>query len=264
MLRAELHGKLPRDARRLEDLLTSYVFGYLELADRQVLRQYLGDVLGIEISRAEAEAAEFTFWPIYTDGTEPDLVIEAGDWYLLVEAKLHSGFGQDRGDEEKNQLRRELRGGSAAAEFAGRTFRLVTITAEPFCDPRRYDDIRGNDVDRWLWTNWQRFTEFLDGMNAGDRGRHGEQLRAVLYKRGLRGFRGFSLLEEAPAAPDTLFWGSVTARSAGRFIGFQHALRGLAVPEGTRRVFWAPGDKFRFRGHAAPRQTKSIFWERGG
>jgi len=50
--------------------------------------------LGIVISDTDAREAEFLFWPSYEDGTEPDLVIICGDYYILFEAKLYSDFSE--------------------------------------------------------------------------------------------------------------------------------------------------------------------------
>ena len=62
MLRAELHGKLSSKVVESEDVLTSAVFGFLEVAPRRVLRAYLKSALGMDVSVAEAEEAEFSFW----------------------------------------------------------------------------------------------------------------------------------------------------------------------------------------------------------
>ena len=60
----------------LEDVLTSNVYGFLEVADRRrFLTTYLRDYLKLKVSDAEAIAAVFEFWPTYSDGTEPDVVV---------------------------------------------------------------------------------------------------------------------------------------------------------------------------------------------
>ena len=92
MLSAELRGKLPGRIRILEDVLTSYVFDFFQHASRRVyLRKFL-DGIGIKVSESGLKAAEFRFWPTLPDGTEPDLVIVAGDHYVLFEAKLFASF----------------------------------------------------------------------------------------------------------------------------------------------------------------------------
>ena len=51
--------------------------------------------LNLNVSSEDAVQAEFRFWPFYPDGTQPDLVILVGSYYLLIEAKYHSGFGEE-------------------------------------------------------------------------------------------------------------------------------------------------------------------------
>jgi hypothetical protein len=267
MFRAELHGKLPRPARESEDVLTSAVFGYLEVAPREVLSLYLRRVLDLPVSESDAEDALFQFWPTYPDGTEPDLVVEVGDYYLLVEAKLGSGFGVSSTDAEQNQLRREIRQGLSAAGVAGRTFRLVTITLEPFIDPRRYPDIHASDRSFWRPTNWQRFTEFLDGLDSQVIGLLGVQLRDLLHARGYRGFRGYLGVssEKVPAlSNERIFFAVGAARHAGGFRGFQASLARVSAPMSTSRVFWSSGRRFKMNGLERIRCTKTVFWEQRG
>ena len=120
MYAAELGGKLSSELAEAEDVLTSNVFGFFEYADRTIyLSGYLRR-LGFDVSDDEARLATFDFWPRYSDGTEPDLVIRVGDLYLLFEAKYRSGFGINAEDPSQNQIRRELAEGSAeAAVFDG-------------------------------------------------------------------------------------------------------------------------------------------------
>ena len=94
MYLAELHGKLSSRVERMEDILTSNVFSFFKYSSRDIfLKNYLNK-LGFNISDQEAEEAEFRFWPIFEDGTEPDLVIIIGNYYLLIEAKYFSGFSE--------------------------------------------------------------------------------------------------------------------------------------------------------------------------
>ena len=261
MLRAELHGKLPREARYSEDVLTSNVFGFFEVADRRILQRYLQDALGIDTTVAEAEEAIFTFWPSYADGTEPDLVLEVGRWYLLVEAKLQSGFGQDQSDEEQNQLRRELREGRAVADNANRLFRLVTITKESFCDRKRYPDVQDEDLECWCWTNWQRVTQLLDEMKDEECGHLGLQLRELLHNRSLRGFRGFGRLGQTHPTPPSVFWQTNLTRFSGGFVGFNRVLRGLMVPSSPSQVFWVQPLKFQVEWYRPVQEADTVFWE---
>ena len=216
MYRAELHGKLPTALLDLEDLLTSDVVGFFELADRQIfLRPFLTEVLGLAVTPSEASAASFDFWPTLDDGTEPDAIIRVGGWLLLIEAKLRSSFQVDAARPERNQLRRELREGRALAQSEGRTFKLVTITQEPYCDLRRYRDIGRQDRGDWVWCNWQSVTRLLEQTPENQLGAMGRQLLDVLLRRGTRGFHGFDSLGPAPErAPMPLFFDPKLAHSA--------------------------------------------------
>lgn len=98
MLHAELHGKLSSDigdgAERLEDVLTSTVFGTLFAANAW-------DVITDWLSRARrgtnavdplqtCDATDYWFWP-WLDNAEPDLVLRLGTTVVVVEAKYFSG-----------------------------------------------------------------------------------------------------------------------------------------------------------------------------
>ena len=91
MLIAELKGKVPSQFHNSEDILSSNVFSYFKYSNRKILQDYLGE-LGINVSLNESINAEFIFWPSYTDGTEPDIIIVCGNYYLLFEAKFRSDF----------------------------------------------------------------------------------------------------------------------------------------------------------------------------
>ena len=97
MYLAEFRGKLSSRVERMEDVLTSNVFSFFKYSNRDIfLKNYLNK-LGFNISNQEAEGAEFRFWPVFEDGTEPDLVIMVGNYYLLIEAKYFSEFSKTRG-----------------------------------------------------------------------------------------------------------------------------------------------------------------------
>jgi hypothetical protein len=82
------------------------------------------------VTLEEAEIADFQFWPPFRDNTEPDLVIEIGPHYMVVEAKLHSGYGSDAASDEKHQLLRQARQGGLVARSGARKFILLTVTDE--------------------------------------------------------------------------------------------------------------------------------------
>ena len=128
MYQAELRGKLPHYLYKSEDILTSYVFSFFKYANRKIfLFNYLKS-LGINVKEREAHNAEFQFWPCYDDLTEPDLVLIVGDFYILIEAKYTSSFGQAN-QKTQSQLVREYNGGMVEAEKLDKKFILLTITA---------------------------------------------------------------------------------------------------------------------------------------
>ena len=93
MIHAELRGKLPEhNPDQREDILTSNVFSFFQYADRQVFLYELLKSWHLDVTAEEAREAEFHYWPQLADGTEPDLVIVVGQYYLLIEAKYRSGF----------------------------------------------------------------------------------------------------------------------------------------------------------------------------
>jgi hypothetical protein len=96
---AELKGKLSSRIERSEDVLTSNVFSFFKYAPRDIFLSRLLSLLGINLTDDELDNAEFIFWPTYEDGTEPDLVLLVGRYYILFEAKYFSDFGTD---DEKN------------------------------------------------------------------------------------------------------------------------------------------------------------------
>lgn len=261
MFRAELHGKLPSESRHREDILTSNVFGFLEVADRsRFLARYFRDYLKLRISDTEACAAVFEFWPTYSDGTEPDVVVIAGGWYVLFEAKLFSNFGLDASDAERNQLSRELREGRKEASRRGLKFRLVTVTRESWKDTKRYPDIRPNDRIYWIWSNWQTIHALLEDIPESSRGILGHQLYQLLDGRGLRGFRGYKKMGIAPTAPEFVFLKANATRSSGSFLGFQSIFAEDVADSAT--VFWSPTKRFR-RYPEKITSPNRIFWFQG-
>ena len=125
MIVAELNGKIPSNLKDSEDILTSDVFSFFKYADRRFFVDYLQN-LGVSVSVEEAQKAEFIFWPSYEDGTEPDLVILCGSYYLLFEAKLNSDFSQKTKSTEA-QIDREVKMGKMAARNFNKDFIFIAI-----------------------------------------------------------------------------------------------------------------------------------------
>ncbi|MFT4975623.1 MAG: hypothetical protein ACI8S6_001510 [Myxococcota bacterium] len=72
----------------LEDALTSTVWGHLRYLPWS---RGLGMLLA-DIGLTGTAPGRVRFWPTFP-GTEPDVLLDGEDWMVLVEARLHSGFG---------------------------------------------------------------------------------------------------------------------------------------------------------------------------
>jgi len=216
----------------MEDLLTSNVFSFFKYSTREVfLKGYLKE-LGIEVSNQEAKEAEFLFWPHFEDGTEPDLVIMVGEYYLLIEAKYFSGFGQET-KETKAQLLREIEGGKLDARNYGKALKLIAITADHYFKEEKFGVIPTDFSSHFKWTNWQLVSSFLNDVLESDETIRDQErsfaldLCSLLDKKRLRDFQGLQYLQ--PQAPvmkphDSLFFQAKTAKFRGDFIGFLTSL----------------------------------------
>ncbi len=215
---AELRGKLSPKVECMEDVLTSNVFSFFKYADRKTFLKPFLNELGFEITQNDAEKAEFVFWPSYQDGTEPDVVLIAGNYYILFEAKYFSDFGPD-------QLKREVDGGKLAAENLGKQFYLIAITAD-YSEPKeKFYSIDTQTNFRWI--NWHYVTSFLEERlekAVSDR-RLTEDLHSLLIKKNLRKFDSFLSLFSKMAIEESrfAFFDYVSAKYRGEFIGFLEA-----------------------------------------
>ena len=254
MYLAELHGKLSSKLEGMEDLLTSNVFSFLKYSTRKIfLKGYLAE-LGFAISDKEANDAEFIFWPRYEDKTEPDLVIIAGDYYLLIEAKYFSGFSEET-SETKAQLVREIENGKLEARNYGKEFRLIAITADHYYKREKFKILKPCHMRDFMWTNWQRVAAFLDKTLANAKNiRNQDQdfaldLYALLDKKKLRDFQGFDSLCEKGFnfnIPKFVFFEASTADFRGAFIGFTDSLLfDSQLTPSPGNLFWS-GQKIRF------------------
>jgi len=233
MYMAELQGKLSERTEGQEDILTSDVFSFFKYADRQVfLKSFLSKLLGIQVSDVEAENAEFLFWTRYDDGTEPDLVITVGDYYILIEAKFRSKFDGEN-EEGRRQLLREVRSGSLEARNLGKKFYIIALTADFSYKPENFQHIeRQLQLHNFKWISWQRICGFLleivEQKNLSSTTRlFCQDLCKLLDKKNLRSFRSFrDVLGGKPKFeyPTRIFFAPETAALRGGFIGFQATL----------------------------------------
>ena len=223
---AELKGKVPGRVAKSEDTLTSNVFSFLKYADREMFLGPFLERLDVVVPKQDLSEAEFLFWPVYPDRTEPDVVIVVGDYYLLFEAKYGSGFGEAT-DGRASQLKREHTQGSAEAKNLGKQFRMFALT-EHYARPERVlagRAVASNQYFRWI--NWQSITVLLlEALDAGGLRPEVESfagdLCALLDKRRLRPFRSLSQVafDGLETVPPDLFFPARNATHRGHFIGF--------------------------------------------
>ncbi|MFT3695693.1 MAG: hypothetical protein QM831_21325 [Kofleriaceae bacterium] len=143
MLHAELHGKLSSDigdgAERLEDVLTSTVFGTLFAASAwKIVADWLSrarrgtdTIPQVEFSN---DAVDYWFWP-WLGTAEPDLIVRIGATLVIIEAKYFSGKSGSSTPTElaasTDQLVREWCAIDIAADSSGYDPRLREMVTEP-------------------------------------------------------------------------------------------------------------------------------------
>ena len=228
---AEIKGKLPSNTRKSEDVLTSNVFSFFKYSDRSVYLKSLMEKLEINVSNTHLNEAEFIFWPIYEEGTEPDLVLIVGKYYILFEAKYHSGFGKET-TTTASQLEREATIGQMEAENLDKEFILVAITADYCYKPERFKETKDYKIN-FKWINWQSVAEILIGLfekngNLPNRLFASDFLRLLEHKK-LRPFRSFKnlIFSEVRAVKGSIFLLTETLIHRDKFIGFQKTLSKL-------------------------------------
>jgi len=211
MLQAELHNKERRGSliRDMEDVLTSNVFGVLKNIDNYFLGRVLNKVLEVSFGRDECFTVDF--WPTeykYDTGlgfaAEPDCLISGSDCFILVEAKYHSGFGEDSetGLKIKNQLKREyelLLKHSQIKKYSASKCFLLIVTDDLF-NPQEeiIQQFHPGEVPQNVcWINWEKIGSSLEEALLKYDNRCTvskiwvEELVKLLKEKGFRGFRGF-------------------------------------------------------------------------
>ena len=216
----------------MEDLLTSNVFSFLKYSNREIfLKEYL-KLLGLPVSKEAADNAKFIFWPRLSEGTEPDLAIIVGRYYILIEAKYFSAFAEES-NLTKAQLIREIEVGKLEAKTNDKEFRLIAITADHYYKKEIFEVIPRDLMSHFKWTNWQTVTFFLEDVLVKEIELPVEQqsftldLHDLLDRKNLRGFRGcdcFVNLHTLAGCSDRIFFEAGTAIFRGSFIGFANSL----------------------------------------
>jgi hypothetical protein len=238
MYLAELCGKLSSRVERMEDVLTSNVFSFFKYSSRDIfLKKYLNK-LGFDISVREAEEAEFKFWPVFEDGTEPDLVIMAGNYYLLIEAKYFSEFSEGTKKDE-HQLLREIKNGQLEARSYDKEFCLIAITADYYFKKYKFKVIPQKFRSHFKWTNWQLVSSFLDNILSNNLNVKGSErdfcldLYNLLDKKHLRSFQNITYNGSLLKDYSSIFFNAKTAKLRGDFIGF---IESLSLTKGLKPV----------------------------
>ena len=224
MYQAELQGKVSPTTRRSEDVLTSNVFSFLKYSAPCYLDAFLF-LCGISCTKTELADAEFIFWPNYDDRTQPDVVILVGDYYLLVEAKYHSGVGEEEGN-KAGQLVREFEAGRMEAQNQNRQFKLIFLTADYLRPKETLMSIPVKYRDDCTWINWQAIAGLLLGaLESADKPpsiSFARDLYELLDKKNLRAFLSFSKIKTpfVQSSAGRLFFAAETARFRGAFLGY--------------------------------------------
>lgn len=273
MYLAELHGKLSSRTERMEDILTSNVFSFFKYSSRDIfLKNYLNK-LGIEVSDGEAEEAEFRFWPVFEDGTEPDLVIIVGNYYLLIEAKYFSEFSSGT-EKNESQLLRELKNGKLEAKNYEKEFNLIAMTADYYYKKDKFEVIPKKFRPHFKWTNWQLVSSFLDNILSSTPNIKGPErdfcldLYNLLDKKHLRSFQNITC--NGPSLKDysSIFFNARTAKLRGDFIGFIESLSWTEELKLARKTVFFSSTKRIFKSLSKIEKLKKvkspIFFKEGG
>lgn len=240
MIIAELNGKIPSRLNDVEDILTSNVFSFFKYADRQLFKDYLS-ALGIEVTLNDSKNAEFVFWPSYEDRTEPDLIVVCGKYYLLFEAKLYSDFSPKTAT-TNSQIEREIAMGKMTAENLGKEFIYLALTAEYYKNRNKFKKYENHEF-RFIWTNWQFISNFLDRKLENDKIKRDKEfasdLFSLLVKKRLRSFEGIKNLKIKSEIKfnDNIFYNVSTSKFKGEFTGFMENLQGFKEIKKYRKIY---------------------------
>ena len=220
MLHAVLHGKLDEvrpEPERLEDALTSTVFGMLAWADAWDLTARW---LGVASPVAEPANTNCWFWP-RLKLAEPDVVIRLGSHLLVVEAKLRSGrndLPESEGPQDerpRDQLKRQYESIRISTQHRARypetlelAIRECSLVQALVVDARRRSRAQREVAEsrallpqdaRLELVTWQTLYRLLEPRAAPTSGRWARDLRRYLERLGLASFEGFPGKAAGPA-----------------------------------------------------------------
>jgi len=197
MLQAILKGKLSREEERMEDLLTSCVFGILKytfpdqilIPFLQLARNPLTDESITHILDGAKTIESIDFWPFLSgEGChpcEPDVDItmlheDGSKSRLLIEAKYLSGkssFPAPLDEKPCDQIAREFDNLSKISLKKGiKKFAVIYLTADyfgPVQDIKQSVDeyaFKRNQKPNIFWLSWRKLSNFLEEANIESSG----------------------------------------------------------------------------------------------
>jgi hypothetical protein len=223
MIIAELKGKIPSKLNDKEDILTSKVFSFFKYSNRKNLKDYL-EKLGLIVSIEDCKNAAFDFWMSYEDGTEPDLIIICGNYYLLFEAKLYSNFSPKTKTVD-SQIDREIRMGQLTAKNLDKEFVYIALTAEYYQNKLKYSKYENSNFP-FIWSNWQTIASFINDKLEKESLKQDKEfasdLFSLLVKKRLRSFTGLVNIHSNIHKRffKTIFYNVKTSKFKGEFSGF--------------------------------------------
>lgn len=237
MIVAELRGKVPSSLIEHEDILTSNIFSFFNYASRTTYLKSFLSLHSIYPKDHELRDAEFRFWPKYDDLTEPDVVIIVGNYYLLIEAKLHSDFGAD-------QIEREIKGGMSEAQSLNKRFIFIAITDHYNKHKIKLNEFCRKHESLIRWMNWQAIAglllEILENNSIIPDQPFTEDVYNMLDKMKLRSFLSFRRIEvEVLLPPENIFFLANSANFRGGFIGFEKSVgNGVGIAPPSKWLFY--------------------------
>jgi len=243
MLEAILKGKISSHVEGKEDLLTSVVFGALKRMPPDAgISPLLAKARGFHGERVAQNAlaiisAEFEFWPWWHEagepyGAEPDVVLwlslrDGSRAAIAVEVKRDSGI---HGDEERNQLYRQMANGSLLCARKGFNFIGLLLVTTHIYFPRdevedALTDLKGlgsREVPIW-WVSWREVRPLLAYIfELDNHSIHSgliQEIAECLRKWDLEFYHGITKPLHASMAKFTLpfHWGSHIGKSTWTF-----------------------------------------------
>ncbi len=239
MIFAEVHGKLGRNCsrahERLEDLLTSTVFGLLRyLPPEDGLLPLLRRARFVTIEGGAVSVVESRdwlgdrpllprapeFWPRWGRYGEPDLLLVLQDEHdvaaraILIEAKLYSPKSGSAGEDDSSvanpevpdpdQLVRYWQGLSTRYAGVERTIIYLTSHGVPPA-AELVESLRREPSMRLAWLSWRDIWRIAD--QAAKNSLAAQDLATLLRHKGLYSFSGFSDLNALmPVRASARYW----------------------------------------------------------